>query len=560
MVEDELPKCAANFSPLTPLTFIERAAKVYPDKESVIYGRRRFTWKLTMERCRRLASALVANRILPGHTVAVVAPNVPAMYDIHFGVPMSGAVLNTINTRLDARTMAVLLQHSAAKLIFVDTEFVPVVRQAVELWAAEQPGLERPPLIHVKDEEDEALEAQLRRGLFEELPEYEDFILHGQPNFATRMPDDEWDSISINYTSGTTSHPKGVVYSHRGAYLNSLALAMDWGMRAEPVYLWTLPMFHANGWCFPWIVAAMGGTNVCLRHVAAKPIHAAIKGNGVTHMCGAPVVLTIIANSHEFEARPVAHEIEFMTAAAPPPAATLAKMEGLGFRMTHAYGLTECYGPALSCAWKAEWDRLPLEERARIKARQGVGHLALPDAEVLDPKTLTPVRSDGETLGEVMIRGHVVMKGYLNNPKATRDAFHGGWFHTGDLGVMHPDGYIELKDRSKDIIISGGENISSIEVESVLYRHPQILEAAVVARPHEFWGETPCAFVTLKSNSGPLSEKAVVDYCREHLPHYMIPRTVVFQALPKTITGKVQKNVLRERAKALGPSTAVSKL
>ncbi|KAL2649443.1 hypothetical protein R1flu_017571 [Riccia fluitans] len=498
---DEFPKCPANYGPLTPLTFIKRAAELYPDRASVIYGRRRFTWRMTMERSRRLASALLVKSISPGDTVAVVAPNVPAMYEIHFGVPMAGAVLNSVNIRLDARTMAVLFQHSDAKLIFVDTEFVPVVLEALELWLTERPNLKKPPVIHIRDEEDETLSEELRKGKFAEMQEYEDYLLHGDASFPPRMPSDEWDAISINYTSGTTSHPKGVVYHHRGAYLNSLALVLDWGMKTWPVYLWTLPMFHANGWCFPWIVAAMGGTNICLRYVAAKRIHSAIIEQGVTHMCGAPVVLTILVNSPEFQRQPMPQKVEFMTAASPPPAAILAKMESMGFVMTHAYGLTECYGPALSCAWNPEWDLLPLEERAKIKARQGVGHLALPDTDVLDPQTMTPVTRDGQTMGEVMIRGHVVMKGYLKNQQATHEAFKGGWFHTGDLGVMHSNGYIELKDRSKDIIISGGENISSIEVEGILYHHPRVLEAAVVARPDEFWGETPCAFVTLKPNS-----------------------------------------------------------
>ncbi|BBM98108.1 3-(methylthio)propionyl---CoA ligase [Marchantia polymorpha subsp. ruderalis] len=541
VVSDDLPKCEANYAALTPISFLKRTASVYPDRKSVIYGDRVFTWSQTFDRCRQLASAL-RSFISAGDTVAVIAPNVPAMYELHFGVPMANAVLNTLNTRLDVRMLARILGHSEAKVFFVDTEFLEMAEQAVQQLS------KKPLIVHI---EDKAFQARAGRPVH---PEYEDLLRRGDSKFPICWPADEWEAISINYTSGTTAHPKGVVYHHRGAYINALVSALDWQMPQGPVFLWTLPMFHCNGWLFPWTIAAQSGTNVCLRAVTPKAVFDAIAQHRVTHLCGAPVVLNMIYSAHEREKKPLPHAVHILTGGAPPPASVLLRIESLGFSVDHGYGLTESYGPATSCIWKPEWDSLPSEERASLKARQGVGHVGLVDVDVLDPHTMTPVPRDGQTMGEVMMKGNCLMKGYLKEPQLTEEAFRGGWFHTGDLGVMHPDNYIALKDRSKDIIISGGENISSIEVESVLFRHPHVLEAAVVARPDEFWGETPCAYVTLNDPSfvDRVTEKDIIEFCRNNLPKYMIPKTVVFRDLPKTVTGKVQKNVLREHAKKLG--------
>ena len=532
-----LDRNPANYAPLTPLGFLERSASVYPDRVSLVHGDRRFTWSETYARCRRLASSLAARGIGGGDTVSVMAPNVPAAYEATLAVPLLGAVVNTINTRLDASTVAFILEHGEAKAIVTDRELSPTVGAALA-------KLDRPPLVIDVDDPDAAAGERIGEV------EYEAFLAAGDPDFTWGAPSDEWDAIALNYTSGTTGNPKGVVYHHRGAYLNALTNAVAWNMAHHPVYLWTLPMFHCNGWCFPWTLAAVAGTGVCLRRVEAGPIYGAIAREGVTHFCGAPIVLNLLLNAPEADRHPLDRTVEVMTAGASPPAAVLEGMEAKGFRITHVYGLTETYGPSVICAWKPEWDTLPAGERAARKARQGVRYHALDALAVMDPQTMAPVPADGETMGEVMLRGNIVMKGYLKNPAATREAFAGGWFHSGDLGVAHPDGYVQLKDRSKDIIISGGENISSIEVEDTLYRHPAVLEAAVVARPDDHWGETPCAFVTLRPEAA-ASEQEIIDWCRTHLAHFKCPKTVLFQELPKTSTGKIQKFRLREEANAL---------
>ncbi len=537
-LDSDLGQNPANYVPLTPLSFIARAADVYPDRVAVIHGDTRYSWGQVYQRCRRLASALRARGIGPGDTVAVFSPNTPAIFEASFGVPMAGAVLNTVNTRLDAKSIAFILRHSEAKVLITDVELSEVAAEALGQLAAS-------PLV--VDVEDPPAASGKRLG---ELT-YEALLEGGEPDFDWVHPPDEWDAISLNYTSGTTGNPKGVVYHHRGAYLNALSNAIGWNMGPHPVYLWTLPMFHCNGWCYPWTLAAVAGTSVCLRKVHAGAIFDAIADHRVTHFCGAPIVLGMVLNARPEERREFDHSVNVMTAAAPPPAAVLEKMAQRGFRVTHVYGLTETYGPATICAWKDEWDALDPQAQAALKSRQGVRYHVLEGLTVMDPQTMIPVPPDGETLGEVMFRGNIVMKGYLKNPDATAEAFAGGWFHSGDLGVMHPDGYIQLKDRSKDIIISGGENISSIEVEDVLFRHPAVLDAAVVARPDEKWGETPCAFVTLREDADPVSSEAIIAFCRDNLAHFKAPRTVVFGPLPKTSTGKVQKFKLRERASNL---------
>ena len=535
--ESGLDQNPANFVTLSPLSFIARTAGIYPDRVSVIHGDQRFTWAQSYERCRRLASALVRRGIGPGDTVAVMAPNIPAHFEAHFGVPMAGAVLNALNIRLDAEALAFILDHGEAKVLITDREFSEVIAKALTLVS------HRPLVIDIDDPQG------VRGPLLGEMT-YEDFLATGDPGFVWQPPADEWQAIALNYTSGTTGNPKGVVYHHRGAYLNALGNAVTWAMGHHPVYLWTLPMFHCNGWCFPWTVTALAGTHVCLRRVDAKRIYEAVAELGVTHMCGAPIVLNTLINAPKADKRVLDRPVQVMTAGAAPPAAVLENIEREGFKVIHVYGLTEVYGPASVCAWHEEWDALPAAEQARLKARQGVRYVVQEDLMVADARSLAPVPADGVTIGEVFFRGNVAMKGYLKNPKATEEAFEGGWFHTGDLGVMHPDGYIELKDRSKDIIISGGENISTIEIESVLYQHPLVLEAAVVARPDEKWGETPCAFVTLKPEAE-VTERDIIAFCRERLAHFKCPRTVVFAPLPKTSTGKIQKYVLREQAKAL---------
>ncbi len=529
---------AANFVPLSPLTFLERAAEVYPAQPSVVHGGERYTWSETYTRCRRLASALSRHGVGPGDTVAVMAPNIPAMFEASFGIPMTGAVINALNIRLDAEIIAFILDHGEAKVLLTDREFSAVISQALERVAS-------PPLVIDIDD------PHARSGNLIGEMSYEAFLETGDPDFEWPRPEDENQAFSLNYTSGTTGNPKGVVYSHRGTYLNAMSNAVGWSLPHHPIYLWTLPLFHCNGWCFPWTLAAVGGTSVCLRRVEAKPIFDAIADEKVSHFCGAPIVLGIILNATDDDRRQFDHTVEVMTAASPPPPSVLQAMERSGFRMTHVYGLTETYGPSVICAWKPEWDGLDPEEQARLKARQGVRYHMLEGLSVLDPETMEPVPSDGETMGEVMMRGNIVMLGYLKNARATEEAFSGGWFHSGDLGVMHPDGYVQLKDRSKDIIISGGENISSIEVEDALYSHPSILEAAVVARPDSHWGETPCAFVNLKPEAAALTEDDIITFCREKLAGFKCPRTVVFGDLPKTSTGKIQKFKLRAQAEQM---------
>ena len=536
-----LDKNPANFVPLSPIGFLLRTAAIYPERTAVIHGARRYSWRQSLERVRRLASALAAHGVGRGDTVALMAPNIPEAFEAHFGVPMAGAVLNAINTRLDAETIAFILKHGGAKVLIADTEFAPTISRALALLD------DKPLVIDIADPEGPGGEPL---GALD----YEALIAAGEPDFAGLSPDDEWDAIALNYTSGTTGNPKGVVYAHRGTYLNALGNILVWGMRTHPVYLWTLPMFHCNGWCFPWSVTALAGTHVCLRRVEAAAIYDAIERHGVTHMCGAPVVMNMLLNART---APLPRSVDMMTAGSAPPATVIGGMEALGFRITHVYGLTEVYGPSVICAWHDEWDALTSDERARLKARQGVRYPVLEGLIVADPVTLAPVPADGATMGEVFMRGNIVMQGYLKNPKATEEAFAGGWFHTGDLAVAHPDGYIEIKDRSKDIIISGGENISTIEVEDVLYRHPAVLEAAVVARPDPDWGETPCAFVTLKEGSG-ADAAELVAFCRAHLAHFKAPRHVIFGPLPKTSTGKIQKFVLRQRASEAGRTGALT--
>jgi fatty-acyl-CoA synthase len=536
--ETGLDKNGANHQPLSPLSFLPRAAAVFPARTAVVHGDTSVTWAEAFTRCRRLASALARRGIGAGDCVAVMAPNIPPLWEAHFGVPVLGAVLNALNVRLDAATIAFILEHGEAKVLITDREFSPTIRAALA-------QLKRDILV-IDIDDPQAPAGGERLGEID----YEAFLAGGDPEFPWSLPDDEWRGISLNYTSGTTGNPKGVVYHHRGAYLNAIGNIATWSMGPHPTYLWTLPMFHCNGWCFPWTVTALAGTHVCLRRVEAGAIFAEIAEAKVTHLCGAPIVMQMLLNATAAERRDFDHQVEFMTAAAPPPASVLAAMAEAGIRVTHVYGLTEVYGPAVVCAWHPEWDELPIEEQARLKSRQGVAYPVLEGLMVGDPETLAPVPADGETIGEVFLRGNIVMKGYLKNPEASEEAFAGGWFHSGDLGVCHPDGYIELKDRSKDIIISGGENISSIEVENQLYRHPAVAAAAVVARPDEKWGETPCAFVELKPGVE-ASEAELIAFCRDNMAHFKAPKSVVFGALPKTSTGKIQKFLLRDQARNL---------
>ncbi|CAK9164927.1 unnamed protein product [Ilex paraguariensis] len=563
-----LLQCSANYVPLSPISFLERSAKVYRDRTSVVYGSVKYTWGETHTRCVKLASALTQLGISRGdvsgwglvsgreqdnvewrlellNMVATLAPNIPAMQELHFAVPMAGAVLCTLNTRLDSAMISVLLKHSEAKAIFVDYQLLEIAQGALDLLASTETKL--PILVSILEFDDGSSPTIGTTNTYK----YERLLSSGHNDFVIRRPNTEWDPISINYTSGTTSQPKGVVYNHRGAYLNSIATFLLHGMAAMPVYLWTVPMFHCNGWCIIWGLAALGGTNICLRRVFPKDIFDGIALHKVTHMGGAPTVLNMIANSPLSDQRPLSHKVEIMTGGAPPPPQILYKMEELGFRVSHLYGLTETYGPGTHCSWKPEWDSLPPDERLKLKTRQGVHHLGLEEVDVRDSATMESVPADGKTMGEVMFRGNTVMSGYYKDLKSTEEAFRDGWFRSGDLAVKHPDGYIEVKDRLKDVIISGGENISTVEVETVVYSHPAVLEAAVVARPDNHWGQTPCAFVKLKEGFNVDAEE-IIKFCRDHLPHYMAPRTVIFDDLPRTSTGKVQKFILREKAKALG--------
>ena len=535
--DQDLPRTEANYAALSPLAFIERTAEVYPGRLAVVHGELRRTWSEVFSRCRQLASALTRHGIGKGDTVAVMLPNTPPMVEAHFGIPVTGAVLNALNTRLDAETLAFMLDHGEARVVIVDPEFAGLMHKALALRKATAPLL-------VIDVEDTLFTGEIKRiGSIT----YEDFLASGDPAHTWQSPADEWDAIALNYTSGTTGNPKGVVYHHRGAAMNAVSNILEWDMPKHAVYLWTLPMFHCNGWCFPWTVAARAGVNVCLRKVAAPEIFAAIRAHGVTHYCAAPIVHGLLVNAPAELKQGLPSGVKAMVAGAAPPASMIEGMEALGFELTHVYGLTETYGPATVCAVQDGWDKLDIGERARLNARQGVRYNLQRDVRVLDTQTMQPVPQDGETMGEIMFRGNIAMKGYLKNPAATQEAFAGGWFHSGDLAVMYPDGYLKIKDRSKDIIISGGENISSIEVEDVLYRHPDVLAAAVVAKPDERWGETPCAFVELKASATANAED-IIAHCKKHLASFKVPRSVVFGELPKTSTGKIQKFELRKQA------------
>ena len=536
--EQGLTQNTVNHVAMSPLSFIERTAAIYPNYPAVVHGSTRRTWEQTYTRCRKLASALAGRGIGKDDTVAVMLPNIPEMLELHFAIPMIGAVINTLNVRLDAEAISFMLQHGEAKVLIADREFCDVALTACRM-------LENPPLIiDVNDPE-------YGEGRAVSELDYEAFLAEGDPDFAWQWPEDEWQAIALNYTSGTTGNPKGVVYHHRGAFLNSIGNQMTWAMGNHPVYLWTLPMFHCNGWCYPWTITALAGVHVFLRRVDPQKILHLIRNEKVTHMCSAPIVLQALVNMPTEAKAAIEHPVKAMVAGAAPPAKVIGAVEEMGIEVTHVYGLTEVYGPVTLCAWHDKWNDLPLEERAVIKSRQGVRYPTLEGVMVGDPKTLEPTPKDGQTIGEIFMRGNTVMKGYLKNPTATEEAFEGGWFHTGDLAVWHADGYVEIKDRSKDIIISGGENISTIEVEGVLYHHPAVLEAAVVARPDAHWGETPCAFITLKEGQEDISADNIMSFCREHMAAFKVPKTVVFTQLPKTSTGKIQKFVLREMAKAL---------
>ena len=532
-----LDQNTANHVALSPLSFIERAAHVYPDRVAILYGERRQTWRDTYTRSRQLAAALAARGVGKNDTVAVMLPNVPAMFEAHFGVPMAGAVLNTLNTRLDPEAIAFMLEHGEAKVLLTDREFASVIAKALDLLQGPRPYV-------VEVEDDTAPE-----GAYLGDTGYEAFLATGNPQYAWALPQDEWDAIALNYTSGTTGNPKGVVTHHRGAYLNAASNVISWSLPHHAVYLWTLPMFHCNGWCFPWTMALIAGTSVCLRRVDPALIFPLIRQHHITHMCGAPIVYSMLIHAPATLREGISHTVHGLIAGAAPPATVIEGCEAAGINLTHVYGLTEVYGPAAVCAKQESWASLPAEERARLNGRQGVPYPLQQAVTVLNPETMEPVPADGETMGEIFFRGNVVMKGYLKNPEATREAFAGGWFHTGDLAVMHPDGYVKIKDRSKDIIISGGENISSLEVEDVLHRHPAVMLAAVVARPDEKWGEVPCAFVELKTGAS-ATEQEVVEFCRTHLARFKVPKQVVFGALPKTSTGKIQKFVLRSQVKS----------
>ncbi|HET7413739.1 MAG TPA: acyl-CoA synthetase [Pararhizobium sp.] len=541
--ETGLDRNAANYQPLTPLSHLARAAYVFPDHTAIIHGRMRTSYRDFHARSRRLASALTKRGIGKGDTVTVMLPNTPAMLEAHHGVPMTGAVLHSLNTRLDAAVIAFQLDHAETKLLIVDREFSGVIAEALTLASV------KPHVVDYDDPEFPA-DAPAKKGEMIGAEEYETLVADGDPDFAWAPPADEWDAISLNYTSGTTGNPKGVVYHHRGAALMGYGNVIAAGMGRHPVYLWTLPMFHCNGWCFPWTLGVVAGTHVCLRWVRAKAMYDAIADHGVTHLCGAPIVMATLLNASDEEKRTFPQTVTFNTAAAPPPGSVLAGMADAGFEVVHLYGLTETYGPAVVNEWHGEWDALDRDGRTAKKARQGVRYTALEDLTVRDPKTMEAVPFDGETVGEIMFRGNIVMKGYLKNQKATTEAFAGGWFHSGDLAVMHPDGYIQIRDRSKDIIISGGENISSIEVEDALYKHPAVQSAAVVARADDKWGESPCAFVELKPGRT-ATEAEIIEHCRKHLARFKCPRMIVFEAIPKTSTGKIQKFMLRERVKKI---------
>ncbi|XP_021848978.2 trans-cinnamate:CoA ligase, peroxisomal [Spinacia oleracea] len=535
-------KCEANNTALTPITFLKRAAMFYAERNSIIYGGARFTWHQTYDRCRRLASSLLSLGLAKNNVVSILAPNIPALYEMHFAVPMAGCVLNAINTRLDANNIKSILHHSEAKIFFVDYEYIPLAYQAIRLLE------NRPSIVIIKENENSITMDNLDSHQYKD---YEELITTGNAKFVPKKIEDEWDPISLNYTSGTTSSPKGVVYSHRGAYLSTLSMLLGWEMGSQPVYLWSLPMFHCNGWTLTWGIAARGGTNICIRYPTASLIYESIQLHDVTHMCCAPVVLKILLEEKPNNERVhLTSRVNILTGGAPPPAKLLKEMNEVGFHVVHAYGLTEATGPALVCEWQKKWDRLSLDEQARLKTRQGVSVLNITDVSVKDMVTMQSVPNDGKTIGEIVLRGSGIMKGYFKNEKATSKAFEYGWFHTGDLGVIHPDGYIEIKDRLKDVIISGGENISSVEVEGVIFQHPKVSEVAVVAMPHPRWGESPCAFIVKSAKDKSVTEQEILMYCRCNLPRYMVPKKTCFvKELPKTSTGKVQKGALRAIAK-----------
>jgi len=538
MFDRDLDRVEANYHPLTPLSFLERSAAVYPDKTAVIHGDARYTYAELRTRCVRLAGALARRGIRSGDTVSVMAPNVPALLEAHYGVPMAGAVLNALNYRLDAGAIAFILEHAQTKILLTDREFSETIADALA-------RMSDPPLV--VDIDDPLFDGGERLGALD----YEALLAEGAPDATYAMPADEWQALSLCYTSGTTGNPKGVVYHHRGAYLNAIGQILAFGLSERSVYLWTLPMFHCNGWTYTWGVTAAAGTHVCLRRVEPAPVFRTIKEHAVTHMCGAPVVLNMLIHAPEEAREEFEHTVEVATGGAAPPSRVISAMHELGFHVTHLYGLTETYGPATLCAWQSDWDDLDADAQASMMARQGVIYHTLAGGMVADAETVTPVPSDGQTMGELMLRGNTVMKGYLKNPGATEEAFRGDWFHTGDLAVRHPDGYVEIKDRAKDVIISGGENVSSLEVEELLYKHPAIMEAAVVARPDDYWGETVCAFVTLKPDGESIEADEIIGWCRDKIAHFKIPKTIVFGSLPKTSTGKIQKFVLREKAKEL---------
>lgn len=550
---DQLKPTPANSCPLTPLTFLERAATVFGHCPSIVFNTVNYTWSETHRRCLSVASSIVSIGIQRGQVISVLAPNVPAMYELQFAVPMAGAVINNINTRLDARTIAVLLRHSESKLVFVDSQLSALLLESISLFP---PHVARPILILITADDAVSPSSKIVRDFH---CTHEEMVKRGEPGFKWIRPENEWDPMTLNYTSGTTSSPKGVVHSHRSIFIITIDSLIDWSVPKQPVYLWTLPMFHSNGWSFTWGMAIVGGTNICLRKFDPAVIRAAIPKYGVTHMCGAPVVLNMLSNSPN--AKPLKKPVHFLTGGAPPPAAVLLRTEALGFIVSHGFGMTEVAGVVVSCAWKRQWNRLPALERARLKARQGVRTIGMTEVSVVDPKSGISVKPDGSTMGEIVLRGGCLMLGYLKDPEGTAKCMRkDGWLYTGDVGVMHPDGYLEIKDRSKDVIITGGENVSSVEVESVLYLNPVVNEAAVVARPDGFWGETPCAFVSLKNAAGIIEnskEKEIMEFCRDRLPHYMVPKTVVFmEELPKNATGKIQKFSLRDIAKAMGSSPA----
>ena len=538
IMEKDLQPNQANYFPLSPISFLTRTANIWPDKIAWIHGKKKNTYKQLLEKCTLIASGLRKNGISTGDTVAALLPNVPAMLECHFAIPMAGAILNTINTRLDAKSIEFILKHGEAKAVLVDPEFSGVIRESLKNISPQK----RPLLINCPDDEFIKSDPKNNGAILDEI------IKEGDINSKIIWPENEWQACSLNYTSGTTGDPKGVVYHHRGAWLTATSNQMVWEMKKHPTYLWTLPMFHCNGWCFPWTITAMAGTHICLRKVEAKNVYSLIKKHNVTHFCGAPIVLSMLINAKKAEIIKPKSKVRIMTAASSPPPEILAAIEEKGFEVTHVYGLTEVYGPAVICEWKEEWNKLSRDLRAKKKARQGVQYPALAEISVINPESMFPVPSDGKTIGEVMLRGNMVMKGYLKNKKTTKESFLGGWFHTGDLGVMHPDSYIELKDRSKDIIISGGENISSIEIEETLYKNPKILAAAVVARPDKKWGEVPCAFIELKVGKKS-SQTEIINFCKKHLANFKCPKSVFFEVLPKTSTGKIQKFQLREKVR-----------